>query len=162
MKTFILMWNPAISSYKLEQFQEELEHFYNAWFNWSIWDYKEAHDGDRFFMVRCGQNGNRGICMSGHFTSDPYEGEDWSGRGRKTFYIDLDPDVMINSEVHPILTQEVLMKEIPEFDWTGGHSGRLLDEQSSAKLESLWSKFLDEHKDLFHISAFRKEISQDE
>ena len=38
-KVFILEWRPAISSYKLEDFTDELEHFDNAWFNWSIWDW---------------------------------------------------------------------------------------------------------------------------
>ena len=30
MKTFVLFWNPAISSYKLENFQSELEEFGHA------------------------------------------------------------------------------------------------------------------------------------
>lgn len=80
MNTIILFWNPAISSYKLEHFQAEMEIIEFADMNWSVWEHEKAHTGDRFFMVRCGE-GKTGICMSGYFISEPYRGEDWSGRG---------------------------------------------------------------------------------
>ena len=34
MKTYILFWNPAISSYKLDDFQKEMEDLGNADMNW--------------------------------------------------------------------------------------------------------------------------------
>ena len=159
MKTFILFWNPAISSYKLEDFQRELEEiseFYNN-MNWSVWEHDKAHAGDRFFMVRCG-NGNTGICMSGYFTSEPYKAKDWSGRGRETFYMDLEPDVMIHPDYLPILTTNELINAIPSFDWVGGHSGRLLEEKNAEKLERLWKQFRDLHKDMFVQRAFTQEV----
>ena len=54
MKTFILFWNPAISSYKIDSYRDflaEEPEYYD--FNWSIWEHQKAHEGDRFFMVRC-------------------------------------------------------------------------------------------------------------
>ena len=83
MKTYILFWNPAISSYKLDNFQEKLGELEYNDLNWSVWEHEKASCGDRFFMVRCGE-GNTGICMSGYFASDPYKGEDWSGNGKET------------------------------------------------------------------------------
>lgn len=159
MKTFILFWNPAISSYKLDDFQRELEEIsddYNN-MNWSVWEYEKANEGDRFFMVRCG-NGKTGICMSGYFSSEPYQGEDWSGKGRETYYMDLEPDVMIHPEYRPILTTIELVNEIQTFDWTGGHSGRLLDYKSAEKLESLWKEFLERNDEIFKMRAFRQEV----
>lgn len=159
MKTFILFWNPAISSYKFDDFQRELEEmtdYYNN-MNWSVWEHEKAHAGDRFFMVRCG-NGKTGICMSGYFRSNPYKDEDWSGRGRVTYYMDLEPDVMIHPEHLPILTTMELMNEIPTFDWTGGHSGRLLDEKSAEKLENLWKDFTERNGEMFKIHAFHQEV----
>ncbi|MBR1469291.1 MAG: hypothetical protein IJ605_04185 [Prevotella sp.] len=159
MKTFILFWNPAISSYKFYDFQRELEEisdYYNN-MNWSVWEYEKARAGDRFFMVRCG-NGITGICMSGFFSSNPYKGEDWSGRGRETYYMDLEPDVMIHPEYRPILTTMELMSEIPTFEWTGGHSGRLLDEKSAEKLESLWKAFIEKNEEIFKLRAFRQKV----
>ena len=50
-----------------------------------MWDHDKARDGDKFFMVKVGPGVN-GVVMSGEFTSDPYQGEDWSGKGRQVFY----------------------------------------------------------------------------
>lgn len=160
MKTFILFWNPAISSYKLDDFQremEELSYEYND-MNWSVWEHEDAHAGDRFFMVRCG-NGKTGICMSGYFSSDPYKDEDWSGRGRETYYMDLEPDVMIHPEYLPILTTSELVSAIPSFDWKGGHSGRLLDEKNAEILETLWRLFTEKNEEMFKIRAFRQDVA---
>ena len=87
-KTIILMWNPYFSSYKMEQFEDELHHLHLGMttdYNWSIHEHDKVEDGDRFFMVRCGR-GRAGIVMSGALVGDPYGGEDWAGRGRKIYY----------------------------------------------------------------------------
>jgi hypothetical protein len=159
MNTIILFWNPSISSYKFEDFQRELEEISDGYndMNWSVWEYEKAHQGDRFFMVRCGE-GNTGICMSGYFTSKPYKAEDWSGRGRETFYMDLEPDVMIHPEYSPILTTKELAASIPSFDWTGGHSGRLLNEADAEKLENIWKSFIEKNDGIFTMRAFRQEV----
>ena len=64
--------------------------------------------------------------------------------------MDMEVDVIIHSEKAKLLSTETLMKSNPEFDWTGGHSGRLLDENSAKKLEELWKEFLVENKDIFN------------
>ena len=157
MKTYILFWNPAISSYKLDDFQKEMEDLGNADMNWSVWEYEKACAGDRFFMVRCG-SGKTGICMSGYFSSNPYKGEDWSGRGRITYYMNLEPDYMINPDYLPILSTLDLVRDIPGFDWNGGHSGRLLDAKLAAKLEAIWKKFTDDHAEMFTMRAAHQEV----
>lgn len=160
-RTFILFWNPAISSCKMEDYQKLLE---NRWepMIWSVWDYRQALIGDRFFMVRCG-DGKTGICMSGTFNSMPFYGKDWSGQGRDNIhYIDLDRDVVINPDYCPILTTAELQAAIPDFDWTGGHSGRLLDPKSAEKLEEMWDEFLEKNADIFHTRAVRFDVDEDE
>ena len=158
MNTIILFWNPAISSYKLENFQEEMEDIVYADMNWSVWEHEKAHAGDRFFMVRCG-SGKTGICMSGYFTSEPYQGEDWSGKGRVTYYMNMEADFMIHPDYLPILTTSELINEIPSFDWVGGHSGRLLDADKAEKLEKMWKKFTEDHADMFAIRAACQELN---
>ncbi len=158
MKTYILFWNPAISSYKLEDFQREMENLRFADMNWSVWEYEKASAGDRFFMVRCG-SGKTGICMSEYFSSNPYKGEDWSGRGRVTYYMNLEPDYMIHPDYMPILPTMDLVRDIPGFDWTGGHSGRLLDAKLAEKLETIWKEFIDEHADMFIMRAAHQEVN---
>lgn len=150
MNTVILMWNPSISSYKIKQFEEELALFGNpdAWYNWSVYDWQNTHEGDRFFLVRVGQ-GNTGIVMSGYFSSDPYILDDWAGRNRIVYYQDMEPDVIINSDKLPTLSTSKLIDNLPEFDWTGGHSGRILRQDLAETLEKLWDTFLNEHKEIF-------------
>ncbi len=141
MKTFILEWRPSISSYKMEHFNEDFRYLEYGEFNWSVWDWKQARSGDNFYMVKCGE-GATGIVMTGFFLSDRYQADDWSGRGRDVHYMDMRPTFM----VHPacskgLLTTEELDRALPGFQWNGGHSGRLLDPESAAKLAVLWNGY---------------------
>lgn len=146
MNTFILMWNPAISSYTWDRFKDDQKEMCeDGWSegvgNWSVWDHEHADEGDRFFMVKVGE-GKTGIVMAGTFVSPPYEDEDWSGHGRRTFYVDLDIEEQVDPDKVDIITTEELYKEMPDFEWKGGHSGRLLDETSAEKLEIMWLKYI--------------------
>ena len=154
MNTIILFWRPSISSFKIDDFQYFIENRDSEYFNWSVWEYDKAHCGDRFFMVRCGE-GKTGICMSGKFISSPYKDTDWSGQGRDVYYMDMYVDTAIHPDFMPILTTERLQAAIPDFDWTGGHSGRLIAASDAAKLEKMWKEFLNENDEIFHYHAFR-------
>ena len=159
MKTFILFWNPAISDVTPEDWQKKIDREDIFDCSWAVWDHDQADNAEeRFFMVRCGE-GNTGICQSGRFCSKPYQFEDWSGKGREVYYVDLDVEVMIDSEHCPVLTTDILQREMPDFDWTGGHSGRVLPPEYAEKLESLWVKFLDEHEEMFYRHAIKRKLS---
>jgi len=165
MKTFILFWNPAISSYTIDRLEYDLDsNTINDDFNWSVRDHQLLHEGDRFFMVRCknkpvpgklNQWGKQlwepfidqhtGVCMSGYFTSEPYMGEDWSGRGREVFYADMHIDVVAHPDKHPILETKDLIEAIPGFDWKGGSSGRVIEDDKAELLENLWGDFCLSH-----------------
>lgn len=69
-RTFFLFWNPAISSIKTTDITYYLQNP-TLPFNWSIWDWREARKGDKFYLVRCGED-KRGIVMSGILESAPY------------------------------------------------------------------------------------------
>lgn len=140
-RTFILMWNPAFSSVTLDDHCQSIGNILTEYFNWSVWEHGKARCGDRFFLVRVGR-GRTGIVMSGVFDSQPYEGNDWSGRGRQTFYMDMLPNVVLDPEKAPMVSTEDLFSAIPTFDWSGGHSGRLLCEESARLLEDLWHQYL--------------------
>ena len=152
------MWNPSISSYTMERFEEDLIEMANGWeledFNWSVWDYENAREGDVFYLVKVGP-GSNGVVMSGTFTSDPYQDEDWSGKGRKVFYMDMTVKEMIHPDRCPILSSEKLSAEIQDFVWDGGHSGQLLNEEQADKLNQLWNEYLDENADIFKPRAAR-------
>lgn len=157
-KTVILMWNPSISSYTMERFEEDLKSLASGWgpddFNWSVWDYENASEDDKFFMVKVGP-GTNGIVMSGTFSSNPYKGEDWAGKGREVCYMEMLVVEMIHPDRCPILTSDRLAAEIPDFVWDGGHSGRLLNEKQADKLNQLWNEYLDENSDIFKPRAAR-------
>ena len=152
-QTFILMWNPDISSVSLEDHIQNITKMYIEDFNWSVWEHEKAKCGDRFYLVRVGE-GNTGIVMSGVFNSHPYEAEDWSGKGRRVFYMDMLPNVILNPEEAPMVRTEKLQKTIPSFDWTDGHSGRLLLQEEAQKLEALWSDFLKKNEDRIDGETF--------
>ncbi len=151
MNTVILFWNPAVSSYTLDRFKNDLVNLDDT-YNWSVWEHEKASYGDRFYLVRCGE-GKTGICMSGRFSSDPYKDEDWSGRGREIYYMDMLPDYIVDSEVNPILSTKELQQAIPDFNWAGGHSGRILSPEQAVILEKLWDKYLESHQNLFKLTA---------
>ncbi len=144
MKTFILMWNPAISNFKKNDYEDLFGgfSFCDYSFSWSIWDYNQVEIGDRFFMARVG-DGNTGILMSGKIVSLPNVERDWSGRGRKVYYADLVIDYMFPFADKPPLTTAELAKELPGFEWDHGHSGRVLPKEMEEKLEELWSKAIE-------------------
>lgn len=148
MNTYIMMWNPDISNWKMDGLELSLCHFDDVELSWAIYDYKKAKVGDRFFLIRCGE-GNSGIVMSGCISSKPYKGEDWSGKGRDVYYVKIELGTMIHPEKEEIITTEKLEEAIPNFNWNGGHSGRLLDKISAGKLEILWKAYINKNKCMF-------------
>ncbi len=139
MKTFVLMWNPAISNYKESDFNEACADG-TYMLSWSIWDYKAVEIGDRFYMVRVGE-GNTGIVMAGTIISEPYTDEDWSGRGRQVYYADLDIEYLSEFD-HPFISTEQLMQDFPGFEWRHGHSGQVLPANIADKLEKSWLQYI--------------------
>lgn len=148
----IFKWNPAFSSYSMMHYLEDMyrlreEDCFD--YNWSVWDWQEIHEGDRFYMVKVGMYGQTGIVASGEITSEPYKGEDWSGKGRETYYVDFLPDVLLNPDALPILTCRELEQAIPDFEWARGHSGLVLSDLQAQKLEEVWAAFLEKNKAVF-------------
>ncbi len=152
MSTFILKWNPEISSFKFPAYLDILKDPYDMSLNWSIHDWREMKEGDRVYFLRVGEKPQ--LLASGYITSEPYRDEDWSGHGREVYYADFYFDVACHPDYEHVLSAEQLEKEIGDFDWRAGHSGVLLTEQQAETLELLWTKFLYDHQDDFSREYF--------
>ncbi len=156
MKTFLLYWNPFFSSYKLERFLKEFnfpegkdvltdeDHWDRSPndFDWSVIEHDKAHEGDRFIFIRVGYEKPTGMVGVGHFTSEPYVSRDWSGQGRKVYYLDMDWESVVNPASDKILKTEILSEAIPEIDWTRGKSGVEVSPELADRIESLWKEHL--------------------
>ncbi len=144
-KTFIMRWNTDISNYKLSEFEEAMNDFDDDgfYYDWSIWDYQKAHIGDRFYMIRTGE-GNNGVVMRGSIIGTPYPDEDWSGKGRKVYYIRMSLSHMIHPDKSPtLLTTEAMAAAVADFNWDNGHSGEMLSDEQAARLEEVWQNYID-------------------
>ena len=144
-KTFIMRWNTDISNYTLSEFEDAMEDFFDEgfYYDWSIWDYQKAHIGDRFYMIRTGE-GKNGVVMRGTIIGTPYPDEDWSGKGRKVYYIRMSLSNMIHPERTPLLlTTDELTEAIPNFNWKEGHSGEILNDVQAAKMEEVWQDYIE-------------------
>lgn len=153
MSTVILKWNPSFSSYTMLDYLYDLHKITIdtkevETFNWSVWDYDKIHKGDRYYWVKLGY-GAVGIVSGGTIISEPYLGEDWSGQGRKTYYVDFMPEVMLNPDTLPILTSGDLAQAIPEIDWYKGRSGIVLENHLAARVEELWQTFMHRYDAFF-------------
>ena len=157
MATFLLYWNPFFSSYKMDRFLNDFEFPEGKdvltddddwdrspdFFNWDVLEHEKAEEGDRFYFVKVGYDKPTGIVGSGYFVSEPYEDEDWSGQGRKVFYMDIEWETVIKPTSDKILKTEVLTEVIPEIVWTKGRSGVMLAPEIADKLDELWDKHLE-------------------
>ena len=144
-KTFIMRWNTDISNYTLSEFENAMEDFFDEgfYYDWSIWDYQKAHIGDKFYMIRTG-DGKNGVVMRGTIIGTPYPDEDWSGKGRKVYYIRMNLTNMIHPEKTPLLlTTDELTEAIPDFNWKEGHSGEILSDSQADKLEEVWKDYIE-------------------
>ena len=138
-KTYLLRWNPAISSFKIDEYRRATIECPDGFcFNWSVYEWEEAHKGDFYYMLRTGDD-KAGIVFRGVFTSEPYQGEDWAGTDKKRYYMDMDCYDCVPADEQSPISIDVLEKSIPNIDWRRGHSGQLLSEEDAEKLNELWN-----------------------
>lgn len=159
--TFLLKWNPAISSYTMERLDNDISEWADGYwsddFDWSVYEWQKARKGDRFFMVRVG-DGNTGVFAAGRFTSEPFKDEDWSGKGREVYYMQMEFEAVFHPERVGIIPTEELERELPNIDWRKGHSGQLLDKESAERLELMWRDYVGRNKSLYLPRAVKNEF----
>lgn len=144
-KTYLLRWNPTISSFKLDDYRDVLSKYPGGFsgLNWSVYEWEKAHKGDHYYMLRTGDD-KAGIVFRGVFTSDPYPGEDWAGNGKQRYYMDMDSYDCVPTDVQSPICIEELEKVVPGIDWRRGHSGELLSSEDADRLNELWNNIMEQ------------------
>ena len=138
-KTYLLRWNPTISSFRLDDYRRATSECPNGFgMNWSVFEWEDAQLGDRFFMLRTGDD-HAGIVFRGVFTSAPYLDDDWAGKGKQRHYMDMNCFDCVPANQKPSVDVETLENTIPNIDWRRGHSGELLSKENADKLDDMWN-----------------------
>lgn len=135
--TYLLRWNPSISSFTAKDYEDSVEKYPEAFqMDWSIYEWEEAHEGDRYYMLRVGGDAD-GIVFQGEFLSDPYVDKDWAGTDRQRHYVDICCYDLSAPHGRPLVSAEALEAVLPEIDWHRGHSGVLLTAEQAAAIDKL-------------------------
>lgn len=155
------MWNPTISDFKIEALNACISELNAPWWmepksicfgQWAVHD-RAIKKGDRCFMMRVGDR-HAGLVMSGWITSDLFYAENWNGDGTKRPYAMFEPEVWLDSSKTPHISLKTLEHLFPSFEWSGGHSGRILSSNDAGRLEKEWFEFLYNNRENFEKSKF--------
>jgi len=136
MRTFVLVWHPERSDYRLVDFQHDFLLMEYGELPWPVQEWDGIRSGDNFYLVRSG----RGIVMRGFILSSPLPVKGRPDQRR----ILLRPSVMIHPD-HPkgLLSVRELSGSLPDIRWEDGPSGRQLPEGAARQLDALWNRYLE-------------------
>lgn len=112
--TYLFAWNP--NEWDWTDLQTSIDHLNNVGHverRWSCGNSKRIKKGDRIFLIRLGKN-PKGIIGSGYAKSSFYVAPHWDGTpDKKTNYIDIEFDVLINPEKSKSFDTDHLKKSRP-------------------------------------------------
>lgn len=137
MNTFILRWNPNIFSYKMETHLELISHVRKmeipTQFDWSIYEWHKAKDGDMVIRLQVGTDDD-GIAMIGKIDGEPVADESWRKDGSKVHYIDITIFDAFNPAEQKDFRAENFENDFDKIKWHKGHSGELIDQATANRL----------------------------
>lgn len=146
-RTYVLMWNPDSRFPDMDEddFKTEIA---NLWPDrddivWDVSDCSNMRMGDRFFIVRNGQETN-GIVMSGIFGSNAY----LYTYSRKSFWAELVFNFAVDYSKHRIITIDRLKQAIPDFNWDRTFGCYKMKVAQAKAMESLFAPYFDKMKDM--------------
>lgn len=142
------MWNPEISNVSVTAFRMGMKTLAEDGMSWSVYARDRVEVGDLCYLVRCDKP-TGGIVARGIIKSEPVRAEHWYKEGCHSWYCNIAVTHIFNPLTAPLITVEQLQKEIPGFQWDGGHSGRVLRAGWAKRLEKMWAEYLQSNPDLF-------------
>ena len=143
MRTFVFVWNPKKWNWiDLEKKIEIINQTGHVTEDWGVASFKKIKLGDRFFLLRLGKE-PKGIIGSGYISSDVFMAKHWNGDNVNIPKVMLDFDVLINAEIDPNLSIDILNSgNLAKMNWTPQLSGIEMHPDFVNKVESLWFDFL--------------------
>ena len=144
-RTYVLMWNPDSRCPDMSE-KEFRTCISNIWPDkydllWDVSECRSMRMGDRFFVVRNGQDIN-GIVMSGVFGSYAY----LQRCSMNSISVELVFNFTVDYNEHPIVTIEQLKEAIPDFDWSRTFGSYKLKTNQAKTLEALFAPYFDSMK----------------
>ena len=137
MNTFILRWNPNISSYKMETHLEVVAHAkkmeFPQSFDWSVFEWQKVKDGDMVILLQVGTDSD-GIAMIGKIMGKPEADKSWREDGSKAHYVYIEIFDAYNPSEFKELLAENFENEFDKIKWHKGHSGELVDKAFANRL----------------------------
>ena len=129
MNTFILRWNPNISSYKMETHLDVVAHTKKAEFpqnfDWSVYEWQKVKDGDMVILLQV-RTDSDGIAMIGKIMGKPEADKSWRDDGSKAHYVYIEIFDAYNPSEFKELLAENFENEFDKIKWHKGHSGELI------------------------------------
>lgn len=137
MNTYILRWNPTVSSYKKKSHLDLISHLKKgqvpSQFDWSVREWENLKKDDFFILQHVGTE-NDGIAMIGKFAGECEEGDSWRRDGTKVHYALMWIMETFDCDKKNVLPASRYEKLFPKIKWHGGHSGVLVEEKIGEKL----------------------------
>lgn len=144
-RTYVLMWNPdsRCPDMSEEEFRTCISNIWPDKYDllWDVSDCRSMRMGDRFFVVRNGQDIN-GIVTSGVFGSYAY----LQRCSMNSISVELVFNFTVDYNEHPIVTIEQLKEAIPDFDWSRTFGSYKLKTNQAKTLEALFAPYFDSMK----------------
>lgn len=83
------------------------------------------------------------ICLvyCGLSLGKPEAGKDWAGTTKRRYYLDFGCENPHNTDAIPLISADILERELPELNWRRGHSGEKITLEQASKLHLLWLKY---------------------
>lgn len=137
MNTFILRWNPNISSYKMETHLEVVSHAkkmeFPQNFDWSVFEWHKVKVGDMVILLQVGTDAD-GIAMIGKIIGTPEADRSWRNDDSKAHYVDIEIFDAYNTYEENELLAKNFEDEFDKIKWHKGHSGELIDKATAHRL----------------------------
>ncbi len=136
MKTFILRWNPNISSYTLKNQKKDIKAILKgklSSMDWSVREWEKIEVNDFWILQTVGTDYD-GIAAFGTFTGRTTEAESWRHDGTKVHYAQMIVWAIIDRNISKKFAASEMENLCPKIDWHGGHSGIVVSAEEGEKI----------------------------